>query len=144
MDTLMLTVMLITSVLVIFFLLAVIGDQRVKLNQLEGQLQNQPIRNAIVRRASHFLTHIPEDITGEGDKPNPKVLRWLTMSIILTGDTWSLDKLGQYIGFVQGALYQSGWRDTTSEFEGLKGQAYLDAYLEAGLTVPKSKEVEDG
>jgi hypothetical protein len=87
-----------------------------------------------------LLTRIPAVITGSNARTCPENLRWLLNRVIEKIDTYPLDKIGRWIGFVQGVLAMSDNLDVDAERDRTRARMQA-AYLATGQEVPETAEM---
>lgn len=70
---------------------------------------------------------------------NPKV-KDMALAIERESDDWTIDKLGRWVGFMQGIMYMDGELDIEVERNRTR-PIFHQAYQEDGFPVPKSVSV---
>lgn len=89
--------------------------------------------------ALELLPRIPDTIEGSNERTSPDNLRWLLNRVVENIDTFPLDKMGRWIGFVQGVLALSGNMNVDEERDRTR-QRMQDAYRATGQIVPPTME----
>ena len=92
--------------------------------------------------ALELLPRIPESIPGSNKRTCPENLRWLLNRVIAEIDTFPLDKIGRWIGFVQGVLAVTDNLDVDEERDRTRHRMQ-EAYRATGQTVPETMEMPD-
>lgn len=97
------------------------------------------VRAANLVTAQELLSLIPHVIVGSTQRTSPSNLRWVLNRVIEEIDTFPLDKMGRWIGFVQGVLALSNHLDVDEERDRTR-ERYHAAYIATGQVVPKTME----
>lgn len=92
--------------------------------------------------ALELLPLIPEEIPGSDNRTCPANLRWLLNRVIEEINTFPLDKIGRWIGFVQGVLAMSGDLDVDEERDRTRARMQA-AYAATGQVVPATMQMPD-
>jgi hypothetical protein len=110
---------------------------------LEAQLADyNEVRESNRVTAIELLPLIPDHIPGSTKRTSPENLRWLLNRVIEQIDVFPLDKIGRWVGFVQGVLALSGNMDVDAERERTRDRMQ-DAYKATGQIVPITMEMPD-
>jgi hypothetical protein len=102
-----------------------------------------PVREANRLDALKLIPKIPAVIPGSNKRTCPENLRWLMERVISEIDTFPLDKMGRWIGFVQGVLALSNNLDV-DDTRNESREIYHQAYIATGQAVPRTMEMGDG
>lgn len=92
--------------------------------------------------ALELLPLIPEHIEGSNERTCPENLRWMLNRIMDNIDTFPLDKIGRWIGFVQGVLALSGNLDVDEERNRTRAR-YQQAYRDTGQVIPQTLQRDE-
>jgi hypothetical protein len=105
-------------------------------------LTDKPVRESNKTTALDLIPLIPEHIEGSTERTCPTNLHWMMERVIREIDTFPLDKMGRWIGFVQGVLALSGNLDVDAERERTRARFHA-AYKATGQEVPPTMQLGD-
>jgi hypothetical protein len=92
------------------------------------------VASDLLERIDRLFDPDPEVAVGStGDRH----LRWMLGQVVEKSDVFPVDKLGRWLGFVQGVLAARGLLDVSEERDRTRG-TFREAYRLDGVEVPKS------
>ena len=96
-----------------------------------------PIREAHVDTIHELIPLIPETIPGSTLRTSPENLRWMLDRCLDEILTLPIDKIGRWVGFVQGVLALSGNLDVDEE-RNRSRERFHKAYTATGQEIPET------
>ncbi len=100
------------------------------------------VREANLTTALELLPLVPDRIEGSNERTCPENLRWMLHRVMDEINVFPLDKIGRWIGFVQGVLALSGNLDVDEERNRTRGR-YQQAYHETGQVIPQTLQRDE-
>jgi hypothetical protein len=104
-------------------------------------MNDYAIREAHVDTIHGLISLIPDVIKGSTDKTSSENLRWMLDRCLDEILTLPVDKIGRWVGFVQGVLAMSGHLDVDQERERTR-PFFHRAYQATNQKVPETKEMK--
>lgn len=101
-----------------------------------------PVRLAHRDTILDLFALIPETIPGSNERTSPENLRWMLHRCLEELDTFPVDKMGRWVGFVQGVLALSGHLDVDEERNRTRGRFHA-AYEATGQVIPPTMQLGD-
>ena len=101
-----------------------------------------PVRIAHRDTIMDLFALIPEEIPGSNERTSPENLRWMLHRCLDELTTFPVDKLGRWVGFVQGVLALSGNLDVDQERDRTRGRFHA-AYEATGQVIPATMQLGD-
>ncbi len=98
-----------------------------------------PIREAHRLTIMGLRAMIPDEIPGADDRTSSANLHWMLDQCLDELETFPVDKLGRWVGFVQGVLALSGCMDVDAERDRTR-PFFHNAYTKSNLVIPKTLE----
>ena len=109
---------------------------------IEVMIDDLPVRMAHKDTILELIPLIPNVIPGSGLRTSPTNLRWMLQRCLDEILTFPVDKLGRWVGFVQGVLALSGFMDVDEERNRTRDR-FHNAYLSTGQVIPETMQIED-
>jgi hypothetical protein len=100
-------------------------------------MDDNPIREAHRQTIYGLLALIPSTLPSVSKETSSENLIWMMKHCLENIDVFPIDKIGRWVGFVQGVLAGSGHLDVIKERERTR-PFFHDAYAETGLVIPKT------
>lgn len=94
-----------------------------------------PVRDAHRDTILILREMIPDTIPGSTNRTSPTNLHWMLDKCLEELYFFPVDKLGRWVGFVQGVLALSGFLDVDAERDRTRG-IFHAAYTETGQVIP--------
>lgn len=94
-----------------------------------------PIREAHMDTILGLIPKIPKTIAGSTLRTSPENLRWMLDRCVDEITTFPIDKMGRWVGFVQGVLALSGNLDVDEERDRTR-HFFHKAYIETDQEIP--------
>jgi hypothetical protein len=101
-----------------------------------------PVRIAHKETILDLFPLIPDTIPGSNERTSPENLRWMLHRCLDELLTFPVDKLGRWVGFVQGVLALSSNLDVDAERDRTRGRFHA-AYEATGQVIPKTMQLGD-
>ncbi len=98
-----------------------------------------PLQKAHYQTLEGLLEIIPTTEDDSSDPTSLSHLRWMIAECINEIETYPIDKISRWIGFVQGVLTMKGILDTKAERDRTR-PFYHEAYKTMGIAIPQTKK----